>query len=283
MSINTTLFKLLKNHEWNKFKEIIDKTDEIDLNIRDNSNNYLLQYVILYNKPELVELLLKKNAKIDINDSDGRNILYNPIKYNYCKIIDLLLKYENNNIGVSITEMYDTNGLCPIHYCVIFKNLDALKLFKDNKKSFNELDNNDNIPLHYAIKSKNIDIFSLILEESKEIDFQTKQGETVLHLACNFEQKEMLKMLLKKNADVNVQDFTNEITPLMYSVIMNDNEMFDLLIEKSNITLQDINGNNILHYIIHEKNYSFINKILDLKIDLNISNIHGSLPLHLLF
>ena len=52
MSINITLFKLLKNHEWDKFKDLIDKTTDLDLNIRDNSNNYLLQYAILYNKPD---------------------------------------------------------------------------------------------------------------------------------------------------------------------------------------------------------------------------------------
>ena len=282
MSINITLFKLLKNHEWDKFKELINKTEEIDLNIRDNSNNYLLQYVILYNKPDLVDLLLNKDAKIDINDSDGRNILYNPIKYNYSKIIDILLKYEKNNIGVSITEMQDNNGLCPIHYCVIFKNIEALNIFKENKISFNEMDTNGSIPLHYAIKSKNINIFNLVLGESKDINFQSKQGESALHLACNFGQKEMLKILLEKNVNVNVQDFTNELTPLMYSMIMNDNEMFDLLIDKTDISLQDINGNNILHYIIHEKNYGFIDRILENGIDLNVSNIHGSLPLHLL-
>ena len=75
MSINITLFKLLKNHEWDKFKELIDKTTELDLNIRDNSNNYLLQYVILYNKPDLVDLLLNKDARIDINDSDFTRLL----------------------------------------------------------------------------------------------------------------------------------------------------------------------------------------------------------------
>ena len=282
MSVSITLFKLLKNHEWDKFKELINKTEELDLNIRDNSNNYLLQYVILYNKSDLVELLLNNNAKIDINDNDGRNILYNPIKYNYSKIIDILLKYEKNNIGISITEMQDENGLCPIHYCIIFKNIDALNIFKKNNISFNEIDKNGNIPLHYAIKSKNIDIFNIILQESKDINFQSKQGETALHLACNFNQKEMLKKLLKNGINVNIQDFTNEISALMYSVIMNDSEIFDLLIDKSDISLQDINGNNILHYIIHEKNYGFIKKILNKGIDLNVSNIHGSLPLHLL-
>ena len=43
------------------------------------------------------------------------------------------------------------------------------------------------------------------------------------------------------------------------------------LVDKPFFKIKDINGNNILHYIIHEKNYSFIDKILELKIDLNVS------------
>ena len=282
MSINNVLFKLLKSHEWDKFKDLIIKTEDLDLNIRDNSNNYLLQYIILYNKIDLLNLLLSKNARIDINDSDGRNIIYNPIKYNYIEIIEILLKYENKNIGVSLNDRNDNNGLYPIHYCIIFKNLDALNLFKKYKMSFNELDFFDNLPLHYAVKSKDIDIFKFVLKESKEINYQTKQGETALHLACNFEQIEMLKELINYGADVNIQDYENELTPLMYSVLINSNEMFNLLIEKSDISLQDVNGNNILHYIIYEKNYILIDIILEKKIDLDISNIKGNLPLHLL-
>ena len=44
VEITKILFKLLKNHEWDKFKDYIDKNSEIDLNIRDNSNNYLIHY-----------------------------------------------------------------------------------------------------------------------------------------------------------------------------------------------------------------------------------------------
>ena len=282
MSINNVLFKLLKSHEWGKFEDLINKTEDLDLNIRDNSNNYLIQYIILYNKSDLLNLILSKNAKIDVNDSDGRNIIYIPIKYNYLEIIEIILKYEIKNLGISISDMSDTNGLYPIHYCTIFKNLDALKLFKKYKRSFNEIDFFDNLPLHYAIKSKEINIFKFILKESNEINFQTKQGETPLLLSCNFEQIEMLKELLNNGADVNIQDYESELTPLMYSVLINNYEMFNLLIEKSDISLQDVNGNNILHYIIYEKNYSLIDVILEKKIDLDISNIKGDLPLHLL-
>ena len=35
MDINTKLFKLIKNHEWKSFIDIVNTNDEIDLNIRE--------------------------------------------------------------------------------------------------------------------------------------------------------------------------------------------------------------------------------------------------------
>jgi ankyrin repeat protein len=175
----------------------------------------LIQYAILYNKSDLVELLIKKECKIDIYDNDGRSILFNPIKYNYLEIVKILLEYEKNNIGVTISQMQDNNGYYPIHYAIFFKNLEVLNIFSEKELSFDELDNSNNTPLHLAIKSKNKEIFNLVLSKCKEIDFQTLEGETPLHLACNFEQDLMLVELIKRKANINVQDFNNEITPLI--------------------------------------------------------------------
>ena len=45
------LFKLLKDHEWDKFKKLLNNLDpDIDINMRDEQNEYLLTYAILFNK-----------------------------------------------------------------------------------------------------------------------------------------------------------------------------------------------------------------------------------------
>jgi len=280
--INNKLFKLLKSHEWDQFKNIIENTKDIDLNIRDNSQNYLIQYAIIYNKYDIVNFLVNKKCKIDILDSDGRNILFNPIKYNYIKVVDYILEYENKNIGISISDMQDNIGYNPVHYAIIFKNLDAIDIFIKYKRSFDNTDFENNTPLHLAIKTKNIHVFNKIIEYIQDIDFQTNQGETALHLACNFEQKKMAKILIEKNANVNIQDNETQIIPFMYSILQNDYETFNILIDKTNLELQDINGNNSLHYCIIEKNYEFIDKIINKNIDLNITNIYGETVLHVI-
>ncbi len=88
------LFEYLKNQEYDQFEKSIDHIitnkltlDDIDLNMKDDNNNYLLNYLVLANKHEIIEKMFKiENIKIDIFDIEGRSILYIPIKYNYTKI-----------------------------------------------------------------------------------------------------------------------------------------------------------------------------------------------------
>ena len=283
INTNTKLFKLIKNHEYDKLKEILnDKTIEIDLNIRDKSNNYLIQYAILFNKPEILTILLNNEAKTDILDIDGRGLLFNPIKYNYTKILEILLKNDKHSIGISLLEFSDNNGYYPIHYCILFKNMECLKLILNNFQNFSINDKVDNTPLHLAIKTKSLDIFNLILKNKSNINKQNKDGETPLHIACNFNQFEMAKILLENNADANITDYNNNITPLMYSVIINDFNLFNLLVSVSDIDIQDFLGNNILHYTLNENNIDMANRLFIKYEHLNTPNLQGKLPLHII-
>ena len=56
-TISINLFKLLKNHEYDKFKKVIIENKNIlenIINIRDETNTYLLIYAILYNQFDII-------------------------------------------------------------------------------------------------------------------------------------------------------------------------------------------------------------------------------------
>ena len=92
------IFKLIKSKKFNEVKNIIEKNKEINLNIYDEQNNYLIHYIILNNEIDLLKLVLKNNVRVDVLDMDGRTILYIPIKYNYTEMLELLLKSDKNKI-----------------------------------------------------------------------------------------------------------------------------------------------------------------------------------------
>ena len=165
MDINIQLFNYISKQDWNNFKKLIEDTKEIDLNIRDDSNNYLIQFIIIYNQLDLIDLLISKKCKIDIIDSDGHSLLFYAIKYNYFNIIQKLLNI--NYIGYPLIDLKDKNKLYPIHYAVIFNNINVLKLLITKNTNVNIKDGAGMTPLMIAIKSKKIIIIKYLLSLSK--------------------------------------------------------------------------------------------------------------------
>lgn len=280
---NKKIFDLITLHKWNEVTKVIEENKNIDLNLRDNSSYYLINYAIMFNKYDLVKLLIEKECKLDILDADNRNILYLPIKFNYNSIFELLLN-KINNIGIPIDEISDNNGLYPIHYAVLFNNIEAIKLLKKYNRNLNIEDNDGNLPIFKAISTNNLPIFELLFNEISNINYQNKNGETVLHLSSNYGYDNITEIIINsKDINVNVQDYINEVTPFMYLIILDNKNIFNKIFNKINFNLQDSNGNNILHYSIIENNIYFVNKIIEKSnIDLNVTNIYGKTFLHLL-
>jgi ankyrin repeat protein len=281
ININKLLFKFIKNHEHKKFIKLVLDNPDLDLNIRDNSNNYLIQYAVLYNNAEIVKLLLKRNTKIDVYDIDYRSILYIPIKYNYHELLKLILENEQESIGVTLVDYSDRQGMVALHHAINFANEKAIQIILKHYSDINQSDNEGNTFLHYAIKNKNIDIFKLILKHSPNINLQTKNGETPILLSCGYQQYDITKILYDMGANVNLQDHQEQITPIMYSIILNDSNLFNLLLPSSDLLIQDIDGNNSLHYSIAEDNTEIIDTIINTITDFNTSNLEGKIPLHL--
>jgi len=95
------LFNLIKENKSVEFLDYINSVnpDELDVNIRDDQNNYLIQFAIIMNNPTIVQKLITLGSKLDFTDTDGFSILYHPIKYNYPTIFDILVEENKNNIG----------------------------------------------------------------------------------------------------------------------------------------------------------------------------------------
>jgi len=288
MDLNIQLFSYILKHDWDNFKKIVEDTKDIDLNIRDDSNNYLIQFIIIYNQVNLIDLLISKKCKIDIIDSDGHSLLFYAIKFNYFSILEKLLNV--NYIGFPLIELKDKNKMYPIHYAVIFNNLKILELLVSKNSNINLKDGSEMTPLMLAIKYKNINIIKYLLKnDNLNINQTNNEGHTALHMACNYENENIVELLLEnKKIDVNVQDNQNKYTSLMYSVALNNYNITNMILNNSDINLdiQDGYGNTVIHHAIKENVSMSIIELLDQKIGnkkiYNTTNINGMTILHLL-
>lgn len=281
-----TLFRFLKNHNYDSFYNLLEDNDDIDVNYQDDNGNYLIQYGILFNKKDIVTLLINRGARLDVTDFDGRSIIYTAVKYNYIEILDLLLHFNNINIGVSLIDIQDKLGNIPLHYGIFSKNVKACQMLINEKSDTNLFDKKGNTALHLSIYSKQIEIIEMVLNTNVNVNARTKLGETALHLACNFQLIDIVKILLDKKANPNVQDYDHELTPLSYSINLGNIEMTKmLLLHNADVGIQDLYGNSSLHYSVMEDNYEIFESVINNKTFnkkyLSDQNLNGYTPLHL--
>ena len=278
------LFNLIKNHEFNELKKYLLNLDpSIDLNLRDEYNEYLLSYAILYNNLDIIKLIIDKGGKIDITDNENRSILYTCIKYGYEDIIDYLIKINKDNIGINILDIKDKNNKIPLHYAIQKKNIKIIEKLCEAGSNSNILDNSGYNSLHQSVFTRDYDIVKLILKYIGSIDIRTNTGESTLHLAVNLKLTKISELLIENNINLNIQDYSHEFTAAHYIATTNQYELLQLIIKhKADLNIQDVFGNTPLHYAFIEENYNIVYQIIDVEyINFNLWNIDGKLPLHI--
>jgi ankyrin repeat protein len=277
------LFTLIKNNEWDNFKKYINDNNDLDFNLRDDTQEYLLYYAILYNKLDIIKILVEKNARIDITDSEERSLLYLSIKYGYDNITTYLLEKNKESIGINILDIKDKQKKIPLHYAIQKKNIDMIQKLLEYNSNPNTLDINGYNSLHLSIFTRNIDIVKIVLKYIGNINARSMNGETALHLATNLRLTNICIFLIENNININIQDYTHEFSVIHYVATINQIELLNKLIEKKcNINIQDVFGNTALHYAFIEENYNIVSLLMSVdNLNYNLWNINGKLPFHI--
>ena len=199
------LFSIVKNNKWDELIDFITSNKYIDINIKDKNSNYIISYAVINNRLDIIQLLIKKGAKIDILDSDDRTILYYPIKYGYNNILDYLLKINKELIGVNIINIRDKSFKTPLHYAITNKNNYALTKLLENDANPNYVDNKGYNLLHHAVFTRDPKICQIIIARIANINMVTLTGDSALHYACNLQLTDI---------DAKISALQSELTEL---------------------------------------------------------------------
>ncbi len=287
---NEDIFNLLKSHEFESIRKLIESKKLTNLDFRDSNYNYFIQYIINYNQYEIFALILTMsktntiNIRLDILDSDGRSILYNCIKYNYIEMIKELIEYNKETIGISIIDISDRLGLTALHYSVIFNNFEAFKLLIENEADPYVISKDGSNVFVTCLMYKRNPMLEYLIEKKYNLNFTSGTGETLIQIATNYQNTQMINKLLE--TPINLNNATNDygLNILHQSIILDNFDLFKKLLEKSvDINLPDFYGNTPLHYILSEKRIEYLPVFFTKSnIKLNTTNINGETPLHLL-
>lgn len=281
---NNIIFNLVKNNDTKQaLKMIRDK--KMNLNIKDENSNYLIHYVVNYNNIVLFKEFLDNNARLDVLDDDNRTILFNIIKFDYHDMLNQLIEYNKNQVGISLLDIKDKNGSTALHHCIVYNNFKIFKILLENSANPYINDNNNNNCITMTIINNRDEMLKYFITKDYRMNTMSSKNETLLQVALYHQNEYAIKLLLDKNIDLNNQDNENGFTLLIQSVISNNLILFtELLNSNVNVNIQDFYGNTALHLIQSEKNYKFLDILINkkLKLEYNYTNYNGETPLHII-
>lgn len=301
------IFEFIKQRDWNNLIKLIKKTS-IDLNIKDNSGTWLLEYAIIFNQIELVDVLLEKGVRIDITDDNSKSVLYNIIKFSYLDILVKFLHKDKTLVGKSILELKDSGGNIPLFYAIKLFNIECVKLILVNTKNFYISNSDGDNALHLAIKSQNLELFKLVWKYFNDVKSRNKQGESYLHIIIKLKCYDMLEFFISQVKNdpnilqvLNFVEFRFNFSILHYICIGLDLISLEILFNSGVLKLldgqtQDNTGNIFYHYFISNilNNKNLTTELVDnikkmnelfkhIEWNINTYNIDGNTPAHIFF
>ncbi|XP_046746506.1 ankyrin repeat domain-containing protein 16-like [Diprion similis] len=146
-----------------------------------------------------------------------------------------------------------------------------------------ELQNKDGwTPLMVACRTGNVDaVKSLVTHATRSVYMRSKNGRSPLHIAAFHGHPNIIDLILSEDSDlINWQDSSGS-TPLLESVKSGDLATVQRLIDlKADVNAVDNAGQNILHIAAQCGNTEMIEYILNRKlVDIESPALHGITPL----
>ena len=223
---------------------LYDKPDIV--NLVDKGESTPLIVAILQNNNDSANILIEKGANLNMKDIFGRTALHLAAQKKNRYILQKLLE-KKTEIDI---EPKDSVNVTPLSYAATFGDVECVRLLLDSGANINSKDINSWTPLFYAVEYGKMDAAKLLIDRGANILEKNKFGNTPLHVACKRGNLDMVKLLLENGSLKGINDQDNMgLTALMYAVSSENLDIVELLLEYgADMTLKDKNNLSVLKY-----------------------------------
>ncbi|XP_046573761.1 transient receptor potential cation channel subfamily A member 1 homolog isoform X1 [Haliotis rubra] len=253
---------------------------------------------------------LGKDIEKHVNSQDeiGLTPLHYAAQYNHPDVVDILLK---NKADVNIRG--EEEGACPAHYAAmpvrgkklktdrtapqsmdqVWSGSSCVPKLKENGADFTLQDTYGQTPLHYAAIHGNVvaarDI--LAFEDVNITESEDNQNMRALHVAALYDELGVAKLLLNAGAEIRCMDHESS-TPLHHACSSGNlplvNMLFDIAARDPNNNVtellvhdQDVEGSTCLHLAVENGHSEITHLCVKKGANVNQSRSDGLFPLHL--
>ncbi|EGC28360.1 hypothetical protein DICPUDRAFT_160270 [Dictyostelium purpureum] len=195
------IFQFVKDGNRDEVSRLLKDNHKDILLIKDSMEQTPLHVACFEGFFDIVNLLIKKGAKLDAKDKNGWTPLHCSASAGHLKICEVLIMKD-----VSLATIEGSDGTTPFHYLV--RRWDPIVspkilpiIVKDHPNLINALGHNSETPLHHACLKNCEESIAFLLSHGADINKRSKYGETCLSFAIRAGYKGVIKLLLEHGSD----------------------------------------------------------------------------------
>jgi ankyrin repeat protein len=254
----------------------------------DNEGNNIFHYAVRRGNISFLQLLITKgiNAKATNNNGGNAILMASRGARGHQNSLELYQFLENLGIEVNIVGDSKRNPLHAIAYKSI--DLELFNYFINEGVDVNLQDHSGNSPFMNTANSNNLEVVEFLFKKGSDINAQNETGESALTMAVANNDPEIVAFLLNKSADFNIIDSKGNslVYYLVNSYSIKSTSSFDTkleLLQKKGLAMDatQASGNNLYHLAVRKNNLKLIERLRDLKININARNDEGLTALHI--
>ena len=235
------------------------------------------------------EIFLKwLNNTVDQHDNTVWYYIMTSLEGNVVQILQYLLHHKLLDLNLENASNNDGTFTTPLNAAARAGNLEIVSLLcsyvnRDKKDEY------DKTPLTFAIKYGHTNIVEFLLGgDEVNVNNKDNYGNTALHYAVKYNRIEIVKMLIEHvNIKVDKKNNAGE-TPLLLALITYNQNIFDILISKVDLTIVNSRKETPLHIATklgrsghrHYEMLYFIEKLLAQRANVHAQDEDGETPLH---
>ena len=177
------------SYDYVKLIKLLIKTGGVDVNVQDIfDKRRLLHFVSNYGHKDIVELLIKAGAEVNVQCKFGNTPLHYASMDGHTECIELLIK-----AGADVN-IQDSDGWTVLHFASYGGYKDIVDLLIKAGANVNLLSHQEfNTALHFASSFGHKDCVELLIKAGTDVNIKNKYGRTALDLESI---KDNIKLLI---------------------------------------------------------------------------------------
>lgn len=235
-----------------------------NVEIANNTGFTALHLAACYGHPKIVNLLIAAGAKVDAEGKQGQTPLHRAARSGKSDVVKILL--DN---GAKI-DYKDQRGYTSLHIATVCDRVDVVEILLSRGAGIDEKDKNEYSPLYAACRIAIPRIVNMLLARGAKIDNGTTYGETALHIITHNINPEQIKIIGKSGLEPGAILFDNRRSEVVKILLNNGID----------INVKAKGGFTPLHTAAKYNDDGFSKILLNYGADVDAESADGSTPLH---